>query len=185
MSSHATSSSRSWPRVVTGWPWVTVVLITALVLGGIELLRPGGYTAEATLSAPDAGSADRASTLLAGPDLVDRVEEEVELGQQWRGRIDLRVRHDAGSPEVVVLGSAPDPRLAALAADTAAALVVTERGDGLQLTQPAAVPTESEAPGTLSWAWAGLLALAGALWAEGAHRRWSREHAGSAPKVDR
>lgn len=168
---------RHWTHRVAGLPWITLVLLAALVVGGVEVLREDRFAAEATLSAPDWVSADRASVALSAPRLVDAVEEEVELEPEFRGDLRLDVAEDDERLDVVVRATSTDPRLASLAADTAVALVLSERPDvGYTLEAAADVPTEPVRPRTVWWAWLGLLALAGALWVEGAHRVWLREH---------
>lgn len=171
---HATRAE-SWTRAVAGLPWITLVLLGALLAGGVGLLQDEQYAAEATLSAPDAEQAARAAERLADPALVGTVEEEVQLTDGLRGALRLTTPGGEGSG-VVLRATAPDPRLAAVAADTAVALVAREQGEGFDLATPAAVPTEPVEGRSLAWVWLGLPALAGALWVEGAHRVWLRRH---------
>lgn len=166
-----------WTHVLAGLPWITIVLLTALVLGGIDLLRPDRYAADATLSAPTSRAAADAHVLLTRGDLVPRVEDAVELAEDRRGEVRVSVVDDDDPLSVVLEASAADPRLAALAADTAAALVLQDRPDvGYDLVEAATVPTDPVRTRTLTWAWFGLLALAAALYVEGAHRVWLGTH---------
>lgn len=184
---HASPRPDRWSQALASWPWITIVLVVTLLVGGVELLRSSDYAATAGLTATDGDAADLAESRLADPALPDLVEEEVELGPQWTGRVGLDVTREPDGRELRVTGTAPDPRLAALAADTAAALVAADvngtAGAGeptaaaLQLTEPAPVPSDPDRPRTLSWAWIGLLALVPALWLEGAHRVWLRGRA--------
>ena len=133
-------SPRDWAQRVAGLPWVTLVLLAGLVVGGTEALRQDEFAAEATLSAPTWVDADRASVALSGPQLAAQVEEEVELEPGFRGDLRLTVAENDERLEVVVRAVSTDPRLAALAADTALALVLranpeVDRG-GQRLRQP-------------------------------------------------
>lgn len=168
---------RHWTHRVTGLPWITLVLIAGLVVGGVQVLREDRFAAEATLSAPTGLHADRASVVLSGPRIVAAVEEEVELEPDFRGDLRLEVAEDDERLDVVVRAVATDPRLAALAADTALALVLRDNPDvDYSVTSTATVPTEPLRQQSTWWVWIGLLALAGALWVEGAHRVWLRNH---------
>jgi hypothetical protein len=181
---HGEAPPEHWTHALAGLPWITVVLVVTLAVGGIELLRPHSYAASATVAAPDVRSADAASMLMADPALVDRVEDEVELGQAYRGSVDLRVEHARDDLSVHVEATAPDPRLAALAADTAAVLLVQDRGGstgGLTFAGAAQVPAEPVRQRSLLWVWVALVALAGAVWMEGAHRIWVRDHPAPPP----
>lgn len=158
------------------------MLLAALLVGGAEVLREDRFAAEATLSAPTGLEADRASVLLSSPRLVGAVEEEIELEPRLRGDLRLEVAEDDERLDVVARATAPDPRLAALAADTAVALVVREHPDvDYSVQRTASVPTEPVRPRTLWWVGLGLVALAGALWVEGAHRIWLRDHPAAVP----
>lgn len=184
---HTSHRPDRWSQALASWPWVTIVLLVTLVIGGVELLRSSDYAATAGLTATDGAAADLAESKLADPALPGLVEEEVELGSQWTGRVGLDVGREPAGRELRVTGTAPDPRLAALAADTAAALVAADvngtagtddsTAAPLQLTEPATVPSDPARSRTLSWAWIGLLALVPALWLEGAHRVWLRGRA--------
>ncbi|MFK5634312.1 MULTISPECIES: hypothetical protein [unclassified Ornithinimicrobium] len=146
-------------------PWLTLVLAALVVAAGTDLLRPDRYAATATLEASTDRGAEVAAVSLSRTDLSDRVEQEVELDEQWAGRIRASVDHRAGEPVLLVTAVTPDPRLSALAADTAAALALTEDPEGLTLAAPAEVPTR--AVGDRAWWWfaagaaAVVLALAG------------------------
>ena len=180
---HSEAPPSHWTHVLAGLPWITLVLLLVLVVGGLDLLRPNSYASEATLAAVDERTADRVSMLAADPDLVQRVEAAVELGPDYLGTVDLAVHHATADPEVLVEATAPDPRLAALAADTAAGLLLEDTGaDGLELSSPAEVPTDPTRERNLLWVWAAVAALAGAVWMEGAHRIWLREHPTPVPE---
>lgn len=160
-------------------PWITLVLLGALLLGGLSLLRPDWYAAQATLTVPSARAASDTAVRLSSPALVGEVEQAAELAPELRGRLRLEVAEDAAPTEVVVRASARDPRLAAVAADTAAALVVQEQGEGYALSAPATVPTEPERGRPLWWAWLAAPALAVATLVELRHRTWLRDHPGA------
>lgn len=167
---------RHWTQRVAGLPWITLVLLAALVVGGAEVLRADRFAAESALFAPTGFAADRASVALSAPRLVGAVEDEVELAPRLRGDLGLEVAEDDERLEVVVRATATDPRLAALAADTAVALVLRDHPDaGYSVLSTASVPTDPVGPRTLWWVWLGVVALAGASWVEGAHRVWLRD----------
>ncbi|GAA1171730.1 hypothetical protein GCM10009584_10810 [Ornithinimicrobium humiphilum] len=144
-------------------PWTTFVLLLLVVVGVVGLVRPATYEARSTVTAATAPAAAQAAVALTRTDVVGNVEDEVELEPHLRGDVALTVERPADT-QVVVIASAPDPRLAALAADTAAALVVEGDGD-LTLSDAAVVPTRPTGIGTW-WPWAAaggtalLLALA-------------------------
>ncbi|QFG70035.1 hypothetical protein [Ornithinimicrobium pratense] len=164
-------------------PWITLVLLAALVVGGAEVLREDRFAAEATLLAPTGLDADRASVALSDPGMVGAVEDEIELGPHVRGNLGLEVGQDDERLDVAVRATATDPRLAALAADTAVALILRDHPDvDYSVLSTATVPTEPLRPRTLWWAWLGVVALAGALWVEGAHRVWLRDHPATVPE---
>lgn len=170
-------SPRDWAQRVAGLPWVTLVLLASLVVGGAEALRQDEFAAEATLSAPTWVDADRASVALSGPQLAAQVEEEVELEPGFRGDLRLAVAENDERLEVVVRAVSTDPRLATLAADTALALVLRANPEvDYAVRSTATTPTEPVRPRSMWWVWVGLVALAGALWVEGAHRVWLRDH---------
>lgn len=172
------AQARHWTHRVAGLPWITLVLLAGLLVAGVELLRSEDFAADAVLSAPSALAADRASVALTARDMVTRVEQEVELTDpDLRRGLSLGVAEDDEPLEVVARATASDPRLAALAADTAAVLVMQDHPEvGYQLVAAAATPTEPERGRATWWVWPGLLALGLALWAEGAHRLWLRDH---------
>lgn len=166
-----------WTHALAAQPWITLVLLAALVVGGLGLLRADRYAAEAALGTPDARASSQAAVLLSAPGLVGEVEEAVELSPDLRGDLRLDVVEDDDPLEVVLRATAGDPRLAALAADTALALVVQERADdGYEITASAVVPTDPVRPRSLLWAWVALAALALAIWVELNHRTWLRDH---------
>lgn len=168
---------RHWTHRVAGLPWVTLVLVAGLVVGGTQVLREDRFAAEATLTAPTWLHADRASVTLSGPRLTAAVQEEVELEPGFRGDLRLEVADDEERLDVVVRAVSTDPRLAALAADTALALVLRENPDvDYSVAATATVPTEPLHRASTWWVWVGLVALTGALWVEGAHRVWLRRH---------
>lgn len=177
---------RHWTHRVAGLPWVTLVLLAALLVGGAEVLRQDEFAAEATLSAPTWLAADRASVALSGPRLAAAVEEEVELDPGFRGDLRVEVADNDERLEVVVRAVSTDPRLAALAADTALALVLRDHPEvGYEVRSTAWVPTEPVSPASTWWVWVGLVALAAALWVEGAHRVWLRDHPEAVPEPSR
>ncbi len=142
-------------------PWVSVVLLALVAAVLVEVLRPDTFEARSTLTAATAGSASQAAVVLSRPDLAGQVEDLVELERRWKGSVRLSVERPAADA-VVVRATARDPRLAALAADTAAALVAREEPQ-LALTSPAVVPTGPLGGGSrVPWALGGgtLLLLA-------------------------
>lgn len=131
-------------------PWVTFVLVALVVGGVVDALRPDSFEARSTVTALSRPAAAQAAVALTRADLADQVEDRVELEPQWRGALEIAVERP--EPEsVVVRAEAPDPRLAALAADTAAALVVEDDAD-LSLTRAALVPTRPNGGGSW-WPW--------------------------------
>ncbi|WP_298889917.1 hypothetical protein [uncultured Serinicoccus sp.] len=163
---------RRWTHLLARLPWVTLVLLSVLVVGTAELVQPRTYAASTTLTAPTERAADQLSVQLTDPALRPEVERAVELDPELSGSVRLAVRHEAEDRQVHLEATAPDPRLAALAADTAAALTVQERADGTELTHGARVPTEPVDDRGLLWLLvaAGLLAVA--VRVEAAHRAW-------------
>ena len=156
---------------LVGIPWLSVVLVALVALAALTLLRPETYLATATITAQTPRSASVAAVDLTRGALRERVEEAVELDPAWRGRIQLSVERPGDEHVVQVAARAGDPRLAALAADTAAALVVVERDDVLVLTDSASVPTHPEQT-VPTWVWlTGGVALALALLLEQVERR--------------
>ena len=167
---------RRWTHLLARLPWITLVLLAVLVVGTAELAQPRTYAATATLTAPTERAADEISGQLTDPGLRPRVEQAVELDPELAGSVRLAVQHDAGDLQVHLEATASDPRLAALAADTGAALVVEDRSDGTELTDGAQVPTEPVDDRGLLWLVAAAAALAVAVRVEGAHRTWLRDH---------
>lgn len=166
----------SWLHAVAGLPWVTLVLVGALLTGWIGLAREDRYVAEAAMTAAGAQQATGLAERLGHPGLAAEVEEQVQLASARRGSVRLEVVRGEDPATVVLSASAPDPRLAAVAADTAVALVGAERtaaGEDVELA-PASIPTEAATGRGLTWVWVSALGLALALWAEGAHRVWRR-----------
>lgn len=159
-----------------GLPWLALVLTGLVVVTSVLLLRSETYAASTTVGATDGRTAAAAAVDLTRLELRQRVEEEVELAERWRGRVRLSVERPpapdpSAAPTLLVTATAPDPRLAALAADTAAALVVVDRSDVLTLEEAATVPTRpvGELPW---WSWpAGLALLGCALVLEERQRR--------------
>lgn len=144
-----------------GLPWIGLVLATLVALAALLLLRPDSYAATSRVEAADARSAATAAVDLTRLELLPRVEQEIELDAAWQGTVRLSVDHPLDRDEVLVTAVAPDPRLAALAADTAAALVVSEDPGALTLADPAPVPTRPlAAVPWWGWALAGLLVVA-------------------------
>lgn len=166
-----------WTHALAAQPWITLVLLAALLVGGLGLLRADRWAAEATLTTPGARASSEAAVRLSSPALVGEVEEAVELSDDLRGELRLEVVEDDDPVRVVLRATAGDPRLAALAADTALALVVEQRPDaGYELTEAAVVPTDPVQPRSLWWTWVTLVALAIAIWVELNHRTWLRDH---------
>lgn len=169
-----------WTHALAARPWITLVLLGALVIGVLGLLGQDDYAADAVLVTPTARASSQAAVQLSRPELVREVEDAVELGPDLRGEVVLEVAEDDEPLEVVLRATAPDPRLAALAADTALALLVDEHPDaGYELSVPAAVPTDPVRPLTLWWAWATPLLLVVAIWVERNHRTWLRTQPGA------
>lgn len=166
-----------WTHALAAQPWITLVLLGALVIGLLGLLGRDQYAADAVLTTPTARAASEAAVRLSGPGVVGEVEEAVELAPALRGDVTLDVAADHEPLEVVLRATASDPRLAALAADTALALLVEDAPDvGYEIGTPATVPTDPVRPRTLRWAWVALVALAVAVWVERNHRTWLRDH---------
>lgn len=174
---HGEGPPAHWSHALAGLPWITLVLVVTLVVGAVDVLRPNTYAARATVTAQDVSTAGDAAMLLGDHALVGRVEQEIELGPTYRGSLELTVDHERDEVTLHVVATAGDPRLAALSADTAAVLLIGDRGpDELALTSTARVPAEPVRQPNLTWVWVALVALAGALWVEGAHRIWLRSH---------
>ncbi|MGC5585591.1 hypothetical protein ACPYOC_14700 [Ornithinimicrobium sp. W1665] len=160
-------------------PWVTVVLLALVAVAAVDLLRPAVYAATTTITAGSDSSAARAAVDLTRTDVVDRVEERIELEEAWRGGVRVDVDRADGGPEVLVEGRAGDPRLAALAADTAASLAVADAPEDLTLSAPAEVPTRPVGEGPRWWVVVALPLLLAAALAE--HARARRERPGGSP----
>lgn len=161
-----------------GLPWSTLVLLVLAVAAASVLLRPDVFSATATVQATSDRAAGQAAVELTRRDVLQRVHTAVELEPEWRGRVRLSLDHPQGEPVVLVTATSQDPRLAALAADTAAALVITDRADLLALARPATVPADPDNR-PASWWWAvGAAALALALLVEVLHHRWELRHVG-------
>lgn len=166
-----------WTHALAAQPWITLVLLGALLVAGLGLLTPGRYATQSSLSAPSTRAADDAVARLTDPSLVRQVEDAIELAPDLRGTVRLAAERDEEPLEVVLVATAPDPRLAAVAADTAVALVVDAYPEaGYALSVPAAVPTERERGRSLTWAWLTVVALVAAGWVERNHRSWLGEH---------
>lgn len=178
---HGETGPSHWTHVLAGVPWITLVLLVVLGLGAFELARPRTYLATTTLTATTERAADEVSVRLTDPALRTATERAIELDAELSGSVALQVRHDTRDPQVHLEARAPDPRLAAVAADTAAALVVQEREDGTELSQAARVPTEPEGERGPAWLVVAAAALALAVRVEGAHRIWMREHPAPEP----
>lgn len=172
---HSQSALQRWTQRLAGVPWITLVLLAVLALGTAELVRPRTYLATATLTAPTERAADQVAVRLTDPALRPRVEREVELDHALSGSVRLAVRHEEQEREVRLRATAPDPRLAALAADTGAALVAQDRADGTSLSEAAEVPTEPVDDRGPGWLVAAAAALAVAVRVEGAHRARLRD----------
>lgn len=175
-SRHGPATGRPWPVRVAGQPWLTLVLLALVVVVGASVLSPATYAATATVTATDRLAAAAGDVALTRTDLLPRVEEAIELEDARRGRLRLAVAGHPDRPELTVTATASDPRLAALAADTAAALVVSERRQSLTLSAPAVVPTRPVDGLATGWVVGGLTALALALAVERLHERWELRH---------
>lgn len=166
-----------WTHALAAWPWITLVLLGALLVGLLGLVGREDYAADAVLSTPTARAASDAAVRLSSPTLPGEIEQAVELDPEMRGDVVLEVVDDREPLEVVLRATASDPRLAALAADTGLALLVDADPDaGYEISTPAAVPVDPVQPRTLLWAWVALGALALAVWVERNHRTWLRDH---------
>ena len=157
-------------------PWVTIVLLVLVPVAAVDLLRPAVYAATTTVTATSEAVAARAAVDLTRADVVDRVEDRIELEDDWRGRVQVTVQRTGAEDEVLVRARAADPRLAALAADTAAALAVSDAPDDLALSEAAAVPTRPEGEGP-RWVIASLPLLVLAVLAEQVRARRETEQA--------
>jgi hypothetical protein len=175
-SRHSTATRRHGLIRLAAQPWLTLVLLVLVAVVGLSVLRPDTYAATATVTAATDRAAAQAAVALTRTDLVPRVVQAIELEDVRGGGIQLAIDRPPGGPELLVTSSARDPRLAALAADTAAALVVSERRDALSLSAPAAVPTRPVRGLSPWWAVGGLTALALALAVERLHDRWELRH---------
>ena len=76
---HSEAPPSHWTHQLAALPWITIVLVLTLLVGAVDLLRPNRYAAYTTVAAAETRTADYAAMLMADPDLVDRVETEVEL----------------------------------------------------------------------------------------------------------
>lgn len=172
------AEARHWTHRLAALPWITLVLLAGMLVAGTELLRTEQFSTEAVLAAPTPLEADRASVALSSPPLVGRTADAVELtDDRLRRGLELTVAEDDDPLEVVVRATAGDPRLAAVAADTAAVLVLQDHPEvGYTFVTAATVPTDPDRPRQTWWVWPGLVALLVALWVEGAHRLWLRDH---------
>lgn len=171
MGRHLAPRADSWSGRLRSWPWVTLVLAGLLLGGAVEVLRTDTFAATSTLVAPDSDAAQRAVTALEEPELLDRVVAEIELEEHWHGRIALSVEQPPEAAEQVqVTGTAPDPRLAALVADAAAALTVAD-SEGLVMSEAATAPVDPERSLSAGWWVVGALLLGLALVAEHQARR--------------
>lgn len=159
-------------QLLLALPWVTLVLVALVATVGAGVLRQDVFSATSVVTAPSGEALDDAAADLLEESASGRVEERIELGERWRGSVSLNVERPY-EPVLLVRAQAHDPRLAALAADTAAALVVDARGeDGLELSEPAPVPTGPvERPGGWLWWVTGAAALALAVVVERKHGR--------------
>lgn len=173
---HSAAARGSWPHRLAAVPWLTLVLLGLVVMLAVTVLRPNVYTATAAVSATTGGAAARSAAALSSPELVTRVEQEIELDRGSAGGVSLRADRPAGRTEVLVTATAADPRLAALAADTAAALVVSERAGVLDLSRSAAVPTRPDGGRSPWWIGVAGAALVLALIVERLHERWELRH---------
>ncbi|HSP60285.1 MAG TPA: hypothetical protein VLO09_04425, partial [Ornithinimicrobium sp.] len=168
-----------WGEALLAVPWVTVVLLLLVSVAAVDLLRPAVYSTTATLVAGSDAAARRTAVDLARTDVVDRVEARIELEEEWRGRLRVGVDRAGGGREVRVEAQAPDPRLAALAADTAASLAVADAPDDLTLSSAAEVPTRPVGEGPRGWVVAALPLLVLAALAERARARREGRPAGA------
>jgi hypothetical protein len=175
-SRHSWGTRRHGLARLAAQPWLTLVLLVLVAGVGLSVLRPDTYAATATVTATTDRAAADGAVALTRTDLVPRVEEAIELADVRAGRIRVAIDRPPDRPQLLVTTTARDPRLAALAADTAAALVVSEREDALSLTTPAAVPTRPVDRLSPWWAVGGLTALALALLVERLHERWELRH---------
>lgn len=147
-------------------PWLTIVLAVLVLAGAASLARTDHFVATSTITATNTQAATAAAAALEADELTARVERDIELEERLHGTVTLTGDRPGQLPVVVVRAQAPDPRLAALAADTAAALIVAE-GQGITLAEPAVVPTAPVSQGPWSiWALVGAVALTGAVLVE-------------------
>ncbi|MDO5739150.1 MAG: hypothetical protein Q4P07_03270 [Ornithinimicrobium sp.] len=170
----ARAAQRVWWPALASLPWVTVVLVALVTVLGVVLAGPDTYASTATITNTTDHVGQRAAVALTALDLEPRVEQEMELDQRRRGEVRLSVDRIPQEHLILVSARANDPRLAALAADTAAALVISQFPGELDLSMAAPVPTAAE--GRLSGWWIGAAAvsLTVALLTERRHRRWEQ-----------
>lgn len=170
----ARAAQRAWLPALASLPWVTIVLVTVVAVLGLVLAGPDTYAATATMTNTTDHVGQRAAVALTARDLEPRVEQEMELDQRRRGEVSLDVDRIPQDNLILVSARAEDPRLAALAADTAAALVISQFPGELDLSRAAPVPSAAE--GRLSGWWIGAAAasLVLALLVERQHRRWEQ-----------
>lgn len=169
-------------QLLAGLPWVTLVLVVLVAAVGTGVLRQDVFRATSVVTSPSGAALDEAAARLLAPAAGRQVEEQIELGARWRGSLTLAVERPY-EPVLLVRAQAPDPRLAALAADTAAALVVRSAGEAeLSLSEPAPVPT-GPVRRRAGWLWwpAGAAALALAVLLERRHRSGGPGAGGAVP----
>ena len=159
-------------------PWVSVILLGLLVGALVDLYRPDPYVATTTITADSESAARETVVALSRSDVPERVETEIRLEERHRGRVQVEVSRPRGGLEVHVLGRAHDPRLAALAADTAAALAVDGSAGDLVMSRAAAVPTRPERDNVPWWLVVGVPVLGAGLHVERIRSRQEERAAG-------
>ncbi|MGO0575832.1 hypothetical protein [Ornithinimicrobium panacihumi] len=158
-------------------PWVTLVLTTVAAVLAVMLVRPDGYAATSTVTAATPRVAQQTAVALTRLDLGSRVATELELDPSWRGDVHYEIDHRPQDRALLITARSTDPRLSAVAADTAAALAVTDLEEGeLSLASTAQVPTAPERQISRWWIALALGALALAGLVEWRYRRWELRH---------
>lgn len=145
----------------------------------MDLHRPDPYVATTTITADSESAARETVVALSRSDVLERVETEIRLEERHRGRVQVEVSRLHGELQVQVLGRAHDPRLAALAADTAAALAVDGSGGDLLMSRAAVVPARPERERVPWWLVVGLPLLGAGLHVERMRSRQEERAAGA------
>ncbi|MFX0539008.1 hypothetical protein ACQBAT_15755 [Ornithinimicrobium sp. Y1847] len=175
---HAAARQRPWSYRVVAIPWLTLTLLLCVAVLAVDLLRPRTYEATAVITATDDRTASWAAVELTRLSLPREVAREIELDTTQHSRPRLQVERRS-SPQVEIIALADDPRLAALAADTAAMLSVEQRPDVLTLSTAAETPVDSRTFRSQWWTLVALALLLAGVVLERLHDRWELRLHGS------